>query len=123
MCPIVMSSPYPHNLFLEIASEFGFVGLILMATVVIQYLIMNRSELGCRLKNGFIPFIIFLPYFIHSIGDGLDHNIVVFILLFFLFNYNQRLQKPRKRVLQPSWGWFISVKHVKTSDEPSEGSN
>lgn len=121
---MVSASPYPHNLLLELICEFGIVGLILFTAVVVHYLILNRSRLGSRLKNGFLPFIIILPYFVRSmISDDLSRNIVFFIALFSMFNYNQREQDAQKRLLQPAWGRFISVKRVKPSDARSEESN
>lgn len=78
---------YPHNLILEILCEMGVVGLIAMSLIVFIFVTRNKFSLFKKTTNDNFAFIIFIPYFIRAmVSDDLSHNIILFIVIFTLFN-------------------------------------
>ncbi len=77
---------YPHNIFLEILCEMGFVGLFMLLFPTIAFAIMTKASLSAKLENGSLCLIILLPYAIRSMISGdLSLNIMVFLIYSILF--------------------------------------
>ena len=77
---------YPHNIFLEIIIEMGFLGLISIFGLVVVYCKKNKFSIYHQLSSGVYAIIIVMPYLLHAIiSDDLGSNVVCFILLFIMF--------------------------------------
>ncbi len=78
---------YAHNIILEILSEQGCLGLILMLIILLIFFVRNKFSLFKRTISNHYAFIIFIPYFIKSmVSDDFSQNIILFIIIFTLFN-------------------------------------
>jgi O-antigen ligase len=73
---------YPHNIFLEILSEAGIIGLILCLLVVIKR-VKNINIFNYKTANNSKYFLIFTAFAIRTmISEDLGANIVFFSLIF-----------------------------------------
>ena len=91
---------YPHNIFLEILCEMGFVGLIFVGMVVFAFVRSHHFLLRNELPSGGICLLLWIPYLIRSMISGdLSENISLFISMFLLFHY-RGIVVSRKRLEQ-----------------------
>lgn len=79
---------YPHNIILELLSEYGIVGTILFIITGIYIIIIRVNKLGSILGNSIdenIVFFLFLFYFIRYLfSGGLNSSWVFIFYMFFL---------------------------------------
>jgi hypothetical protein len=84
---------FAHNLFLEVLSEMGIIGFILLFFPLLRFSFSNHHDFSQRFKNGALSLLIFLPYFIRSmISDDLSRNIIVFITFIIFFYKNNKVK-------------------------------
>ena len=77
------SIAYPHNIFLEIISEVGFVGLLMILIISLQAMSYNKFSWRALNANGTYAILLLLAIFIRVNASGdLCENIYFFALLF-----------------------------------------
>ncbi len=84
---------YPHNIFLEIFCEFGFIGFCLLMLPIVFFISSRRFCLRNKLANDASGLILWMPFLVRAlISDDLSGNIVVFSS-FFIFFYNSGISQ------------------------------
>ena len=74
---------YAHNIFLEVLSEMGLLGLLGLSSVVIIFFMTTSSKRSHYQFDKFRGLLVILPYVIRSlISGGLHTNIQVFVVIF-----------------------------------------
>ena len=74
---------YPHNIFLEIINEMGFVGLFVILIISLYAMWNNRFTVKMMNANGSYAILLFLALFIRvNASSDLAENIYFFALLF-----------------------------------------
>lgn len=91
---------YPHNIVLEILCEMGCVGLIAVSLLIIIFYARNKFDIFKKTNSGNYSLILFLPYLVRSmISDDLSHNVVLFVVMFTLFNRSANIKSIVKKCM------------------------
>lgn len=87
---------YPHNIFLEILCEMGFVGLIIVAGIVINFIHTHSLDVYFRLHDNTLVFLIILPYFIRAnISNDIIGNLEFFIIFFGMYSSQWKIMNEK----------------------------
>lgn len=79
---------YPHNLFLELLCETGFVGTVMILFLVFFPLILNRRRFGLMSNANFYVLPLLCAVFIRSMmSSDLTESIELLTAMFFLVKY------------------------------------
>jgi len=72
---------HPHNIFLEIISETGIIGLFLFLLVFYSFFRITRTYHTSTIRTSFLPFILIFPFsFFNAMKSGdLNDNILLFV--------------------------------------------
>ena len=88
----LMPLEYPHNLFLEVACEYGIHSLIILILLFIYifYLSYNKMLSYNKNKSSLYPFLFYLLFFlsINSLISGMlnDSRLLFIVMSFLLIN-------------------------------------
>ncbi|MBQ9470566.1 MAG: O-antigen ligase family protein [Bacteroidales bacterium] len=84
---------YPHNLFLEIAAEFGVLGSIFMLAMVVVSVWASRISVRYKTVNGSYFILFLLLFLLKSIISGdLSSNVVLFAITLSFVNLQRHTQ-------------------------------
>lgn len=84
---------YPHNIFLEILYEYGFIGLFLFAAILFRVIFLNiTTDLGLPSKLFFLLFYFALA--VSFVSRDLTGNCLIFVCYIFI----EELQQTKFRI-------------------------
>lgn len=87
---------YPHNIFLEIINEMGFVGLLAIVVISLYAMWYNGFSLKLLNANGTYAILLLLAIFIRvNASSDLMENIYFFSLLFSMSNKEYPIERNR----------------------------
>lgn len=85
---------YPHNIFLEVINEMGFVGLLVIIVISLYAMWYNGFSLKSLNANGTYAVLLLLALFIKvNASSDLTENIYFFSLLFSMGNREYQLEE------------------------------
>lgn len=93
--PLYANKDYPHNFFVEMICEEGFIGLITFLIVIFLFVVTNKNKNYFRYqtKNGSYLFMLFMLFFTKAQISGDLTSSVSFIAILFSFVVQKSLKK------------------------------
>ncbi len=100
--PNYANKEYPHNFFLEILCEEGILGLAILSTIILIYIlpIANKTNLFFYTTNsGIAPIIFLIVFFARGMISGDVSSSISFIVIIFCYRIRHYRFIPKKKVI------------------------
>lgn len=100
--PNYANKDYPHNFFLEILSEEGILGLIILSIILLLYILPIASKenlIFYTTSSGVAPIIFFLVFFVRGMISGDVSSSISFIAVLFCYRVRHYNIIPKKKII------------------------